>query len=195
MPQTNGEAERAVQTIKNAIKEEKDPAKALMSYRATPLENGYRPAEMLFKRTIRTTVPVFPDQLKPSWLGLQELREHEQESKIVQTKRYNVNHRCTELPALKPGVHVWVVDQKKPAVVTERATTTRSYAVVTQDGNQIRRNRRHLWSPCHRQSNRSSLRKRRQPHQLYHHRSVDPQIAKHHSMMSKLPDLDGWLGR
>ena len=146
LPQTNGEAEQAVQTIKNAIKKEKDPAKALMSYRATPLENGYSPAEMLFKRKIRTTVLVFPDQLKPSWPGLQELREHEQESKIVQTKRYNVNHRCTELPALKPGGHVWLVDQKKPAVVTERATTARSYVVVTQDGNQIRRNRRHLVS-------------------------------------------------
>ncbi|XP_015747164.1 PREDICTED: uncharacterized protein K02A2.6-like [Acropora digitifera] len=120
MPQTNGEAERAVQTIKNALKKEKDPAKALMSYRATPLENGYSPAEMLFGRKIRTTVPVFPDQLKPSWPGLQELREHEQESKLDQTKRYNVSHRCTELPALKPGGHVWVVDQKKTAVVTEK---------------------------------------------------------------------------
>jgi len=40
---------------------------------------------------------------------------------------------------------VWVVDQKNPAVVTERATTARSY-VVTQDGNPIRRNRRHLVS-------------------------------------------------
>ena len=51
-----------------------------MSYRATPLENGHSPAEMLFGRKILTTVPVFPDKLKPSWPGLQELREHEQES-------------------------------------------------------------------------------------------------------------------
>lgn len=89
---------------------------------------------------------MFPDQLKPSWPGLQELREHEQESKLVQIKRYNVSHRCTELPALKPGGHVWVVDQKKPAVVTERATTPRSYVVVTQYDNLIQRNRRHLVS-------------------------------------------------
>ena len=68
---------------------------------------------MLFGRKIRTTVPVFPDQMKLSWPGLQELCEHEQESKIVQTKRYNVSHRYTELPALKPGGHVWVVGQKK----------------------------------------------------------------------------------
>ena len=30
LPQANGEAERAVQTIKNALKKEKDPGKALM---------------------------------------------------------------------------------------------------------------------------------------------------------------------
>ena len=97
------EAERAVQTIDNALKKEKDPAKALMSYRATPLENRYSPAKMLLATKIRTTVPLLPDQLKPSWPGLQERREHKQESKIVQTKRYNVSHRWTELPALKPG--------------------------------------------------------------------------------------------
>ncbi|XP_044182055.1 uncharacterized protein LOC122962870 [Acropora millepora] len=90
LSQANGEAERAVQTIKNALKKEKDPGKALMSYRATPLENGCSLSEMHFGRTIGTTIPVFPDKLKPSWPGLQELREHEQESKIVQTKRYNV---------------------------------------------------------------------------------------------------------
>ena len=108
LPQANGEAERAVQTIKNALKKEKEPAKALMSYRATPLENRSSPAEMLFATKSRTTVPLLPDELKPSWPGLQELREHKQESKIVQTKRYNVNHRCTELPALKPGGGLWI---------------------------------------------------------------------------------------
>ena len=135
LPQANDEAERAVQTLKNALKKEKDPGKALMSYRAIPLENGNSPAEMLFGRKIRDTVPVFPDQLKPSWSGLQELCEHEQESKIVQTKRYNVSHRCTKLPALKPGCGLWI--RKKAAVATERATAPRSYVVVTQDGNPI----------------------------------------------------------
>ena len=40
LPQANDEAERAVQTIRNALKKEKDPSQALMSYRATPMENG-----------------------------------------------------------------------------------------------------------------------------------------------------------
>ena len=159
---------------KECTKERKDPSKALVSYRATPLENGYSPVEMLFGRKIGTTVSVFPDQLKPSWPGLQELREHEQESKLVQTKRYNVSHRCTDLAALKPGGHVWVVDQKKPAVVTERDTTPRSYVVVTQDSNPILRNRRHLVSLP--QTVQQYL-------PLYHHSKMDPQLAKHQPML------------
>ena len=100
-----------------------------MSYKATSLENGFSPTQMLFGRKIRTTVPVFPDQLKPSWPWLQEFREHEHESKIVQTKCYNVTHRCIELLAPKPGGGLWI--RKNNAAVTERATTPRSYVVVT----------------------------------------------------------------
>ena len=112
-----------------------------MSYRATPRENGYSPAEMLFGRKIRTTVPVFPDQLKPLWSSLEKIRMHEEESKLTQTSRYNARHRCKELPALHTGERVWVVDQKTPAIVTEKASTPRSYMVETQAGSTIRRNR------------------------------------------------------
>ena len=48
--QWRGGASRTL--IKNALKKEKDPAKALVSYKATPLENGYSPAQMLFGRKI-----------------------------------------------------------------------------------------------------------------------------------------------
>ena len=144
LPQSNGEAERAVQTVKNALKKEDDSTKALMSYRATPLENGYSPAEMLFGRKIRTTLPVAPDQLKPSWPDVEKIWEHEQKNKISQVYRYNAKYRCKDLPELKAGDSAWVVDQKTPAVVTKKDITPRSYTVETKDGTPIRRNRRHL---------------------------------------------------
>ena len=144
LPQANGEAERAVQTVKNALKKEEDPAKALMSYRATPLENGYSPAEMLFGRKIRTTVPVAPDQLRPSWPDVGKIWEHEQKSKLSQMHRYNARYRCKDLPELKVGDSAWVVDQETPAVVTMKDATPRSYTVNTEAGTPIRRNRRYL---------------------------------------------------
>ena len=36
-PQSNGEAERVVETTKSLLKKEKDPFKGLLAYRSTPL--------------------------------------------------------------------------------------------------------------------------------------------------------------
>ncbi len=64
-PQSNGEAERSVQTIKNILKKEKDKYQALLAYRSTPLQNGFSPAELLMGRKLRKAVPVFHAQLQP----------------------------------------------------------------------------------------------------------------------------------
>ena len=46
-PQANGKAERAVRTVKELLKKNDDPYLAMLVYRATPLKNGYSPAELL----------------------------------------------------------------------------------------------------------------------------------------------------
>jgi hypothetical protein len=48
--QSNGLAERGIQTIKMMFKKSDDPYIALLSYRATPLDNGHSPAELLMGR-------------------------------------------------------------------------------------------------------------------------------------------------
>ena len=71
----DGEAERAVQTIKNLLRKADDPYQALLVYRATPLRNGYSPAELLMNRRLRTSLPLVPTQLEPSVPDTTEVRK------------------------------------------------------------------------------------------------------------------------
>ena len=63
-PQSNGEAERAVRTVKNLLKKPCDPYLALLGYRSTLLAVGYTPSELLMCRKLRTTVPITRDLRK-----------------------------------------------------------------------------------------------------------------------------------
>lgn len=110
-PQSNGEVERAVQTVRGLLKKAVDPSLALMAYRVTPLANGHSPEELLMGRRTRTLVPVVPTQ--PSWPDLQKLRPREQTSRLNQWMNLNRGHRACELPPLGPGDHVWIKDTKE----------------------------------------------------------------------------------
>ena len=68
-PKANGEVERAVGTVKGLRKEGGDYAKSLFSYRATPLEKGYSPAQLLMGRQIRTPLPQLPKLLSEEKTG------------------------------------------------------------------------------------------------------------------------------
>ena len=139
-PQSNGEAERAVQTIKNLMKKAEDPYLALMMYRATPLQNGRSPAELLMGRKIRTTVPIMKSNLIPK--QNKEFRQKDMKQKAGTKDNFDRAHRARDATALYAGQPVWVKPQGTPGTVI-RPLGDRSYEVATPFGKQ-RRNRRLL---------------------------------------------------
>ena len=85
-PQANGEAERAVQTVKTLLNKNDDPHLALLAYRSTPLANGYSPAELLMGRKLRTTIPIISANLHPKLPDSSELKHKEGEMRQRQNK-------------------------------------------------------------------------------------------------------------
>ena len=141
-PQSNGEAERAVQTVKILLKKEGDPYLALLSYRSTPLKCGFSPSELLMARKLRTNVPTTRESLKPAVPDLTALREKEEQSRNYGQCNYDQHYKARELEPLFPGQKVWVTDRGEEAEVIQGAGT-RSYQVQTPEG-KFRCNRRAL---------------------------------------------------
>ena len=135
-PQSNGEAERAVRTVKNILKKNDDPYMGLMAYRSTPLQNGASPCQLLMGREIRTTLPRISAGSVPA-----NIREREERYRRQQAVTFNRRHRATELPTLNEGETVLIRDQNRRGQVIEQNTSPRSYVVQTDQGSTIRRNR------------------------------------------------------
>lgn len=142
-PQSNGEAERAVQTVKGMLKKATDPYRALLAYRNTPLSNGFSPAQLLMGRRLRTTVPVHPAVLEPAVPDLQSLQRKEREKRWMDSSNYDRRHRVRNLSELSPGDQVWITDSRSTGTVTSAHETPRSYLVSGSQGT-LRRNRHHL---------------------------------------------------
>lgn len=144
-PQSNGFAERCVQTAKNILKRcdkaKVDPWLAFLLYHATPVSSGMpSPAELLYGRRVRTTLPLTTKDTSEH----QEALRHRQQ---VQ-KCYYDNRGTKELPELKAGQPVMCQSPKDltwtPATVVSPTKEPRSYIIQTTDGTRYRRTRRLL---------------------------------------------------
>jgi transposase InsO family protein len=141
-PQANGEAERAIGTIKRLLKKEGDPYKALLAYRSTPLQTGYSPSQLLMGRILRTSVPTTREQRRPRIPDLRAVRRRDKESKRRQKTDFDSRHGARELPPLQPGDRVWIPARQTEGEV-QREVAPQSYE-VEQDEGSLRRNRRDL---------------------------------------------------
>ena len=142
-PQSNGQAEQTVHTVKRLLKQSDDPYLALMSYRATPLTwCSFSPAELLMGRRIRTPVPQTNQQLIPQWPHLSEFWRLNKLYKRKQKRFFDHGHRVRELPALPNDTEVWIDTDTEPisGTIISTADTPRSYVVQTPTA-EVRRNR------------------------------------------------------
>ena len=141
-PESNGLAERAVQTVKGLWKKSEDLNKSLMIYRSTPLESGSSPAELMLGRSIRTGLPRLPQLAKE---GMQ-FRERDLLLKQRQKKNFDRRTRAKALPELEGGDPVWVktnANDGAHGVVLGDGGQPDSY-LIDRGGVIVRRNRKHL---------------------------------------------------
>ena len=143
-PQGNGEAERAVGTVKNLLKKTDDPYLALLNYRATPLQAGFSPAELLMSRKLRSRVPTLSQNLTPLQQDVQQFKKLDGQMRSQQKLNFDQRHRARERPPMQEGLPVWSRPKNDQAVVVQpQAQTPRSVLIQTDHGLQ-RRNRGQL---------------------------------------------------
>ena len=138
-PQSNGLAERTVQTVKN-IFEKCDEAGdnkhlALMIYRSTPLESGESPAELLGRR-IKTNLPFIPNKSNEG--------EYQRRIRSKQKQAQYYNRNAKPLPPLERNDVVRVRGDSswgEKGVIVDKSEHPRSYIVRTERGGEYRRNR------------------------------------------------------
>lgn len=145
-PQSNGQVERAVKTVKQLIKDSDDPCLSMLAYRTTPLPwCGVSPSELLMGRQLRSDLPLTTAKLTPQWPYLSDFRARNQEFKERQKRDFDQRHRVKELPDLPDDTEVFVTTGGRQTTgrVVRPAVGPRSYVVETPNG-QITRNRSQL---------------------------------------------------
>ena len=91
--QSNGLAERMVQTVKKLLEKSTNPHQAMLSYRSTSLAwCVLSPAELLMGRRLHANIPILKSQLIPEWKYLEEFQNKNHSSKQQQKRNFDSHH-------------------------------------------------------------------------------------------------------
>jgi len=147
-PQSNGLAEKTVQTVKSIMKkcqeDGEDPHMGILAYRTTPLDVALSPAELLMGRQLRNNLPVSSDSLKRP-ASVKRVLSWKQDQRKKQ-KYYHDNHSVKPLPEFEPGQNVRIRNGNVWSGTGQavKKVAPRSYLVKSENGAHYRRNRRDL---------------------------------------------------
>ena len=146
-PQSNGLAERFVQTVKNTLKKARetrtDPDLALLIFRSTPIDSKLpSPTEILYSRKIKANLPF---RTPPPHNTNKDISHNLKLRQNNQKKYFDKNSK--HLQPLRNGQHILMQKYSgaswEPAIVTDKPKP-RSYIIKTPNGRTYRRNRRQL---------------------------------------------------
>lgn len=148
-PQSNGLAEKAVQTIKHLMikcsRAGDDFYLALLDLRNTPRENVGSPVQRLMGRRTQTLIPTTDALLKPHTLEPEAVTSGLSHMKATQKRYYDQGKR--KLPAVKPdsAIRIQTPQGWKPAEYVREHEAPNSHIVRAGDqGRLYRRNRDQL---------------------------------------------------
>ena len=119
-----------------------EPSVALLHYRATPTTTGYSPAQLLFGRNIKTTLPSVNLKQKPWTHSQVKARDEERRSRMK--RNFDRARGVRSLPQLRLGRKVFVEDAEQRGEIVCKREEPRSYDVRLEDGTLLRRNRKFL---------------------------------------------------
>ena len=147
-PQSDGQAERAVQTVKQRMarcKEDgQDFKQALLQMRTTPISKDLpSPFEILHGRPGRTVY----GQAAQTVLNLRDVKQKLIQRQEKTAEHYNKRHAVRELPPLHESQSVLIQHKEgnwEPATVKQVGPEPRSYLCETNTGKIFRRNRKHI---------------------------------------------------
>ena len=137
-PQTNREAERAVQEAKKILFQ-KDPFLALLTHRSTPTTStGVSPVEFAMGRRFGSTLPTLSSNLHPPLHDRAAVSTADTKKKVAHKHYFHKRHGARSLPELQPGdIVLQKLDDEKgwssPAMVLNRFGS-RSYMIETPSG-------------------------------------------------------------
>ena len=136
-PQSNGLAERTVQTVKNILtkaeESNRDPYLAILEYRNTPIDDIASPAQLLMSRRLRSIIPTTTRQLKPMIVPAQHAWNKLQCKQNKQKHYYDTRAKSSATHNLQSGDKVFIKvkpdGQWRPGIINSHAGTPRSYHV------------------------------------------------------------------
>ncbi|KAJ8877222.1 hypothetical protein PR048_021676 [Dryococelus australis] len=130
-----------VKIAKKILSKLDDPNLELLAYRATPLENGFSPSELLFGRKLRTTLPVIrATQQQPGHQDREKFYITDKQLKQRNKANFDQRHGARKLRELVVGEQVWIPNLKQYGEVHAHAPFPRSFIVQIEQG-LLRQNR------------------------------------------------------